>query len=116
MADEKNIFIRLVPLWIKNWVIGGVFRQAGDKLVTTTLTNLGKTQVPTGAERLIRRYEFQLGSPSIPMCNCASITTGDDLRLMFSSNIRETTLSREMLRFLVEQGVPVMVESNWEDD
>ena len=116
VADEKNIFIRLVPLWIKNWVIGGVFRQAGDKLVTTTLTNLGKTQVPTGAERLIRRYEFQLGSPSTPMCNCSSITTGDDLRLMFSSNIRETTLSREMLRFLVEQGVPVTVESNWEDD
>ena len=116
VADEKNIFIRLVPLWIKNWVISGVFRQAGDKLVTATLTNLGKTQVPTGAERLIRRYEFQLGSPATPMCNCSSITTGDDLRLMFSSNIRETTLSREMLRFLVEQGVPVTVESNWEDD
>ncbi len=116
VADEKNLFIRLVPLLIKNLVIGGVFRQAGDKLVTSTLTNLGKTSVPTGAERLIKRFEFQLGSPASPTCNCASITTGDDLRLVFSSNIRETDLPREVLRFLVEQGIPVTVESNWEDD
>ena len=33
----------------------------------------------------------------------------------FSSNIRETTLPRELLRFLVQQGVPVTVESNWEE-
>jgi len=38
------------------------------------------------------------------------------LRLIFSSNIRETTLPQSMLRFLVEEGVPVTVESNWEDD
>ena len=72
--------------------------------------------MPTGAEKLIRRFEFQLGSPSSPLCNCASVTTKDELRLIFSSNIRETTLPQSMLRFLVEEGVPVTVESNWEDD
>ena len=116
VADEKNLLVRLVPRFVKDIIIGGVFRRAGDKLVTSTLSNLGKTAVPTGAERLIRRFEFQLGSPSAPLCNCASVTTGNELRLVFSSNIRETTLPREMLRFLVEQGVPVTVESNGEDD
>ena len=52
---------------------------------------------------------------SLPMSNCACITTGDSLRLMFSSNIRETTLPRAVLRFLVEQGVGVTVESNLEE-
>ena len=70
----------------------------------------------TGTDRLIRRFEFQLGPPSAPLCNCASVTTGSELRLVFSSNIRETTLPREMLRFLVERGIPVTVESNWEDE
>ena len=115
VADEKNLFIRLAPLLIKNLVIGGVFKQAGDRLVTATLSNLGRTETPTGAENLIRRFEFQLGSPSSPLCNCACVSTGEELRLVFSSNIRETTLPRELLRFLVEQGVPVTVESNWEE-
>ena len=116
VADEKNLFVRLVPRVIKNLVISGIFRRAGDRLVTSTLTNLGRTELPTGTDRLIRRFEFQLGPPASPLCNCASVTTGSELRLVFSSSIRETTLPREMLRFLVERGIPVTVESNWEDE
>ena len=116
VADEKNLVIRLVPLLIKNLVIGSIFRKAGDRLVTATLSNLGKTALPTGTEKHIRRFEFHLGCPSMPMCSCACVTQGNDLRLMFSSSIRETTLPRAVLRFLVEKGIPVAVESNLEDD
>ena len=116
VADEKNLFIRLSPLLIKNAVIGSIFRRSGDRPVSATLTNLGATQIPTGAEGLIKRFEFQLGVPSSPLCNCAAITTGNELRLVFSSNIRERTLPREVLKYLVEQGIPVTVESNLEDD
>ncbi len=116
VADEKNLLVRLVPRVIKDLVISGVFRQSGDRLVTSTLSNLGRTELPSGTERLIRRFEFQLGSPSSPLCNCACVTTGGELRLVFSSNIRETTLPRETLCFLVERGVPVTVESNLEDE
>ncbi len=116
VADEKNLIVRLAPRVIKNLVIGGVFRRAGDRLVTSTLSSLGREDAPSGTEKHIRRFEFQLGVPSSPLCNCAAVTTGDDLRLVFSSNIRERTLPREMLRFLVEQGIPVTVESNLEDD
>lgn len=115
VADEKNLLVRLVPLTVKNLIINGIFRRAGDKLVTATLSNLGRTEKPTGGERLIRRFEFQLGVPATPLCNCSAISNGDELRLVFSSNIRETTLPREMLRFLVERGIPVTVESNLED-
>ena len=38
------------------------------------------------------------------------------MRLVFSGNIREPTLPREMLSFLVEQGIPVEVESNLEEE
>ena len=115
VADEKNLLIRLAPLWVKNLVIGSIFRKAGDRLVTSTLTNLGRVETPSGTDGHIKRFEFQLGCPSMPMSNCACITTGNSLRLMFSSNIRETTLPRAVLRFLVEQGVGVTVESNLEE-
>ena len=114
VADEKNILARLAPLFIKNLAIGSVFHRTGERLFTSTITNLGATQMPTGAEKWLKRFEIQLGAPSMPLCNCASITNGNELRLIFSSNILETTLPREMLRFLVERGVPVEVESNME--
>ena len=114
--DEKNMLVRLVPRFIKNWVIGGIFRRAGDRLVTATLTNLGIAKKPTGTENHIRRFMAMLGPPYAPLCNCGVISTGNELLLIFSSNIHERTLPREMLRFLVEQGVPVTVESNLEDD
>lgn len=115
VADEKNLFIRLVPLFLKNLVISGVFHQAGDRLVCATLSNLGLCAFPDAMVPFIRRFEFQLGVPSSPLCNCAALTTGNELRLLFSSNIRETAMPREMLRFLVEEGVPVTVESNLEE-
>ena len=116
VADEKNLLIRLVPLQLKNLVISSIFRRSGDQLVTSTLSNLGRAEIPTGMEKHLRRFEFQLGVPSSPLCNCACVTTGDEMRLVFSFSIRETTLPRRMLRFLVEQGIPVEVESNLEDE
>lgn len=115
VADEKYLLIRLAPLFLKNLVISTVFRRMGDRAFTSTLTNLGPVSMPTGAQGLIRRFEFQLGAPALPLCNCAAITNQNELRLLFSSNIQETTLPREMLRFLVEKGVDVYVESNKED-
>jgi len=116
VADERNLLIRLVPLALKNLVISSIFRQSGDKLVTATLSNLGAAKMPGGMEGKVRRFEFQLGVPSSPLCNCACVTTGEEMRLVFSSGIRETILPREMLRFLVQQGIPVEVESNLEDE
>ena len=115
VADEKNPFLRLVPLFIKNLVISTVFRRAGERGFTSTFSNLGNTPLPSGIKDHLCRFEMQLGSPSVPLCNCAAITTGNDFRLVFSSNINETTLPREMLRFLVEKGVPVQIESNMEE-
>ncbi|MBE5787239.1 MAG: alcohol acetyltransferase [Clostridiales bacterium] len=112
VSDERYLFTRLAPLFIKNLIIGSVFHRTGERTFTATFSNLGVTKIPTGGQPYIRRFEMQLGAPSRPMCNCAAVTTGDELRLIYSSTIRETTLPREMLRYLVEQGIPVTVESN----
>ena len=115
VSDEQYLFTRLSPRFSKNLVIGSVFRRSGDRLVCTTLSNLGLVKIPDEMAKHVKRLEFLLGAPSRPLCNCAAISTGNELRLVFSSNIRETTLPREMLRFLVEKGVSVFVESNLED-
>jgi hypothetical protein len=115
VQDEKKLLIRLCPLPLKNFVIGRVFRSSGERLYSSTLTNLGKVTLPTGVAPHVERLELLLGVPATPMCNAAMISTGNSLELIFSDNIVEKTLPRGVLRFLVSQGVPVTVESNREE-
>ena len=114
VASERNIFIRISPLFLKNLIINGIFKKVGESGVSATLTNLGPISFPKEMLVHIAHTEIILGGASSGQCNCAAISFGDEMTLAFSRNIRESTLEREVLRFLVKAGIPVLVESNQE--
>ena len=114
VADEKNILLRLFPLPIKNLAINTVFRAVGERSFTTTLTSIGLLKAPDAMMAHVERFELMLGASATPCCNCSLISTRSTMMLLFTRNQREATLPREMLRFLVEKGIPITVESNQE--
>ncbi len=114
VASERNLFLRLCPLPLKNLAINSVFRYVGERAMTSTLTSVGRVTAPKQMLAQIDRFELMLGASATPGCNAALVTTRDTMLLMFTRTQREATLPREMLRFLVEQGIPVTVESNQE--
>ncbi|MDR0898072.1 MAG: hypothetical protein LBN04_09470 [Oscillospiraceae bacterium] len=112
VASERNLFLRLCPLPIKNLAIHSVFRFVGDRTTTTTLSNLGRIDAPAPMMPHVERFEAVLGPAATPGCHAVLTTTRDTLLLTFTRNQRDALLPRETLRFLVAQGVPVLVESN----
>lgn len=114
VADERNLFMRLFPLPLKNLAINSVFRYVGERAFTTTLSSIGLVTAPEAMMAHVERFELMLGPSATPCCNCALLSTGDTMRLVFTRNQREATLPREALRFLVTQGIPVTVQSNQE--
>lgn len=112
VAEERKLFLRLAPLPLKNFAINSVFRYYGDRVMTTTLTSMGRISAPEQMLLHVERFELMLGASAKPSCNCALTTTGETMLLMFTRNVRDAALERTMLRFLVEQGIPVTVESN----
>ncbi len=112
VRDESNLLLRLCPLPLKNFAINQVFRASGERLFSTTLTNLGRVTLPSNTEGYVKRMEMLLGAPATPSCHAAMLSSGNDLQIFFTDNIVEKTLPRGVLRFLVERGVPVTVESN----
>ena len=112
VSKERNLLLRLCPLPVKKLAINGVFRYVGDRTVTTTLTNIGAMDAPQAMVAHVERFELMLGASATPRCNCALVSTGDTMTMMFTRNQREADLPREALRFLVERGVPVTIESN----
>lgn len=114
VADERKLFLRLCPLPLKNLVIHAVFWYSGERAVTTTLTNVGRICAPAQMMAHVERFEAMLGAAATRGSNCAMASTDDTTTLVFTRNQRDATLVRETLRFLVNQGVPVCVESNQE--
>lgn len=114
VADERNLLLRLCPLPLKNFAIHMAFRYLGERVATTTLTSIGRVTAPAPMMSHVERFELMLGASATPLCNCALASTGNTMLLTFSRNMQEATLPREVLRFLVEQGIPVCVESNQE--
>ena len=109
---EKNIFMRIVPLIIKNIVLKTAFNAYGENLFTSTLSNLGAVKVPESMEDHIERFEFLLGPPIINMLNCTISSFKDEMIITFTKAMHETELERFFFRFLAEKGLGITIETN----
>lgn len=110
--DERNAFIRLVPLFIKNPTLKLAFWLNGDRVSSSTLSNLGIITLPDEMTPYVSRFDFQLGPLRYNPVTCTCATYGGNLVINFSRDIRETDVERNFFTSLVKEGIPVTIESN----
>jgi hypothetical protein len=110
--DEKNIFIRIVPLFLKNVIMKAVFNAVGEKKSCFSFSNLGLVDVPEEYARYVSRMDFVLGSQAAAPYNVSAITYGGEMYLNVTRNAKEPVLEEKIYRILREMGVPHEVESN----
>lgn len=109
---EKNIFVRIMPLIMKNRAISLIFHLAGESRMTSTLSNIGVIEVPREMAAHVERFDAMLGAPRQTGINCVACAYDDTLSLCFSSVIKETDIELEFFTLLVKLGVHVKIESN----
>lgn len=109
---EKNILVRILPLFIKNQVISLIYHMAGESRMTSTLSNIGAIDVPPQMEPHIERFDALLGAPRQTNLSCAACAFADTLTICFSSVIEEADVERGFFTFLVKMGIHVKIESN----
>lgn len=110
--DERNPFVRPIPLPIKNLVMKAVFESVGEKKSCLTLSNLGQIHLPASMQPYVRRFDFILGVQAAAPYNCGVVSYGDTIYINFIRNIRDAELERHFHRILRDMGIPVTVESN----
>lgn len=108
----KNIFIRLMPLFVKKPLMSIVELMMGDRYATTTLSNLGLIKLTKEVEKYVEEMNFILGRSRGKPSSCSCVSYKDNLYLTFSRNIKESEFERIVLTKLVEFNIPVLVESN----
>lgn len=113
-ATQQNPMIRVVPLFIKDFVVKMFYTKVQDKNSSAGLTNMGAMKVPESMKPFIERFDIYMGQPFSSRTNCAIISFGDILTINFASSIIEADVERYFFRKLVQDGIHVKIESNRE--
>jgi len=111
-ATQRNPFIRIVPLFLKDFAVRTFYTKIQDKNSSAGLTNMGALKVPEGMKPYIERFDIYMGQPFSTRTNCAIISFEDILTINFASSIAETDVERYFFRKLVKDGIHVKIESN----
>ena len=111
-ATQRNPLIRVVPLFIKDFVVRTFYTKVQDKNSSAGLTNMGALRVPEDMKPYIERFDIYMGQPFSSRTNCAIISFEDILTVNFASSIAEADVERNFFRKLVEDGIHVTIESN----
>ncbi len=112
VSSERNLAVRLMPLFMKNIVLSLVYDLVGESRVTSTLSNLGGVTLPEAMRPYIDRFDILLGPGKTENVNAAVISFNNKLSISFTRTIQEPTVERAFFTFLVREGLPVEVESN----
>lgn len=111
-ATQRNPFIRVVPLFVKDFVVKKFYAKVQDQNSSAGLTNMGAMRLPEGMVPYIERFDIYMGQPFSSRTNCAIISFEDVLTINFASSIVEADVEKYFFRKLVQDGIHVKIESN----
>lgn len=110
---ERNIIMRMAPLFLKNIVLKTTFSLYGERITTSTLSNIGNVVLPESMADNIDRFDFVLGAPKQNTMNCSVISFKDTISISFTTIVLENTVLKRFVDFLVKNGVEISVETNY---
>ena len=109
---QQNPLIRVVPLFIKDFVVKRFYIRVQDCQSSAGLTNLGVITLSEELQKHVERFDVLMGHPFSARTNCAIVSYQNMLTINFASCIKETDVERYFFRRLVQDGIPVKIETN----
>lgn len=115
VKTEKNWFLKIVPLAIKDWVMSFAYNKIGDNLHTANVSNLGVVDLPESMRPYVKDISFAIGTSYSTKTHCAIISYNDRLSITFTREMVENQMEKLFFRELSERGISVEIQSNyWE--
>lgn len=111
VSNEKNIVLRAVPLFVKNFAMKRIYKKSASAN-TMTVTNLGVCKVDDAYKEYIDKFHVVLSMSKGQNVKGGIISYDNTLVFTFSSSVRETIIQKGFFRKLVSDGIEVGVESN----
>lgn len=108
----KNYFIRLLPMFIKKYIMSFTEKMMGDRYCSTTLSNLGNIILPKEVEKYVLEMGISIGKSRGKPSSASMLGYNGNIYLTITRKIKESEFERILFTNLIKMGVPVLIESN----
>ena len=104
--------IRLIPLFIKQPIAKIVYKFMGEKVYSTTLSNIGVVKMPAEMSDYIESMDCCLGPQAPNRLACTAITANNVTTFSIVKITSDPTFENVMYKLLREDGIDVTVEGS----
>lgn len=113
VAFEKNMVVRVLPLYLKDQLLKQVRKRSGKIGVTSVLTNPGIIKAPQGFKDYVEYFECVLYASQYQHINTAICSYEDQLVISLSRAMKEEEFVQRYVALLErETGLPIACYSN----
>ncbi len=103
---------KFLPLMVKFPAVQAVYGILGDRIFTTTLSNLGLITMPPELESHVQSMDFVLGSARVNRVMCSAVTFGNAASLCIAKQTMDPTFEEALLTALEKDGLQITVEGS----
>jgi len=112
VRTERNFVMRIAPIVLKEIALKIGYNLLGDAVNSFSFSNIGVVNLSDEMKKHIDRIVFTVGaSPKTPI-NLGAISFNNKITMTFSSFLLDRSIQREFFRFLANEGVKIVIESN----
>lgn len=111
VSNQKNIFLRSVPIFIKILAMRFVYRSSA-KANTTTVTNIGNVKVDEKYQPYIQHFHAMISRSTGQNIKGAICSYQNTLVFTFTSVLTDISIQRRFFRTIAAEGVHIVLESN----
>lgn len=109
---EKHMYVKLLPLFIKNIAMRIAYKMCGQDSTTISFSNLGLIKLPEEMKNYIARFEFMIGVSNLSPVNIGAVSYNNTFVLSYATRFIDRRLIRTIAATMAELGVKVTVETN----
>ncbi|MBR5421134.1 MAG: hypothetical protein IK115_08320 [Lachnospiraceae bacterium] len=111
VSNEQNVFLRPIPLFIKNIAIRRVYQLSADT-ATSTMTNVGNVEVKEPYRKYVEHFYAMLSMSRGQNIKGAICSYNGTLILTFTSCLTDMSIQKRFFQCLTADGVECAVETN----
>ncbi len=111
-AHKMSKDVRIFPLFLKNPIAKIAFGILGEKLFTTTFSNLGLINAPVEFNEFIDSYDFVLGPPEMNRVALTLVTFNEFSTLSITKSTVDPSFEESLYALLKKDGLEIIIEGS----